>query len=264
MRSPTARRLAGLEKARQRLASTRLCRLKEISARWPARVRSPSSAARMTRVSLNTRTSPGRTRSGRSRTTRSSRLRSCAVGRRYSSEGGTPGASRVACCCEDVALRAPGCATRSRAASRGEAGSSAMRSSGRSKSKRSVRMAVSDPAGLTPLRSIGNWGPRFQLRKCDMTSKVSRDLERGDPVGILHGLTALDLVHVLHALDHLAPDGVLPVQERCIVEADEELAVGAVRVLCTRHGAHAAHVRFGVELRGKVWVTRSAGAGALG
>src|SRR5262249_11358186 len=73
-----------------------------------------------------------------------------------------------------------------------------------------------------------------------------------------------DFVDILHALDHLAPYGVLPVEEGRIVKADEELAVGAVRVLCTRHGAHSAHVRLGVELGGKVGIVRAAGAGAFG
>jgi len=40
---------------------------------------------------------------------------------------------------------------------------------------------------------------------------------------------------MLHPALDLAPDGILTVQEAGIVEADEELAVGAVRVLRARH-----------------------------
>src|SRR5262249_6212567 len=248
MRSPAARRLAGRAKARQRLSSMRLCRLNAIWARLSPRARSPCSAARITRVSLNTRASPGRSSCGRSPTTRSCKLTSCAPGRTSMADGGWGDGG-------------PGRTTKSRAASRGEAGSSAMRSSGRSKSKRSVRMAVSDP--LTPLRHVGNRTPR-SVPGSDAGSQVRCHLKRGDPVGVLHGLAALDLVQVFHALNHLAPHSVLLVEEPGIVEADEELAVGAVGVLRARHGAHAAHVRLGIELGGEVGIARAAGAGALG
>jgi hypothetical protein len=48
--------------------------------------------------------------------------------------------------------------------------------------------------------------------------------------GILHRLAALDLVDILHALGDLAPDGVLAVEEGGVAEADEELAVGRIRI----------------------------------
>src|SRR5690606_41949417 len=70
-----------------------------------------------------------------------------------------------------------------------------------------------------------------------------------------HGLAALDLVDVLHALAHLAPDRVLPIEEARVVEADEELRIGAVRALRPRHRGRAPHVRLdrtsGVEGRGR-------------
>ena len=50
-----------------------------------------------------------------------------------------------------------------------------------------------------------------------------------DLVGVLHRLAALDLVDVLHAFGDLAPDRVLVVEERGVVEADEELAVAGIR-----------------------------------
>src|ERR1700737_3809532 len=74
------------------------------------------------------------------------------------------------------------------------------------------------------------------------------DCRLDDLVGVLDRLAALDLVDVLHAFDHLAPDGILLVEEAGVVEADEELAVGAVRALRTRHRQRAAHMRLGVEL----------------
>ena len=54
---------------------------------------------------------------------------------------------------------------------------------------------------------------------------------------------------MLHPALDLAPDGVLTVEEAGIVEADEELAVGAVRVLRPGHRAGAANVRLTREFR---------------
>src|SRR5438552_1680655 len=82
-------------------------------------------------------------------------------------------------------------------------------------------------------------------------------------VRVLHRLAALDLVDVLHAFDDLAPHGVLLVEETGVVEADEELAVGAVRVLRARHRGGAAHMRLGIELGRQVRIARPAGAGAV-
>jgi hypothetical protein len=107
---------APLTKASQRLSARRRWRVAEIEAACPARSRRPSSWAGMTRVSLNTRASPGLRMSGRSRTIRSS-------------------------------IAPPGATTISRAASRGLSGRSAMRSAGRSKSKRSTRMAAGGSGG---------------------------------------------------------------------------------------------------------------------
>ena len=58
--------------------------------------------------------------------------------------------------------------------------------------------------------------------------ETSADGRLHDLVGIAHGLAALDLVDVLHAGDDLAPRGVLLVKETRVVEADEELRIGAV------------------------------------
>src|ERR1700736_4036927 len=83
-----------------------------------------------------------------------------------------------------------------------------------------------------------------------------------DLVRVLHRLAALDLVDVLHARRHLAPDGVLIVEERCIVEADEELTVAGIRAGGTRHRGRSAHMWLLIEL-GLELLAGTAGAGAL-
>src|SRR5690606_36100390 len=69
-------------------------------------------------------------------------------------------------------------------------------------------------------------------------------------------------VDIFHAFDHFAPYGILLVEETRVVEADEELAVCAVRVLRTRHGANAADVRFAAEFLRQVGKLAAAHAGA--
>src|SRR5438045_8219130 len=84
-----------------------------------------------------------------------------------------------------------------------------------------------------------------------------------DLVRVLHWLAALDLVDVLNAFDDLAPHGVVLVEEAVVVEADEELAVRAVRALRARHRVGAAHMRLGIELGRQVRIARPAGTGAV-
>src|SRR3954468_23446557 len=103
------------------------------------------------------------------------------------------------------------------------------------------------------MRSVSVWSTRA----------LPADRRLDDLVGILDRLAALDLVDVLHAFDHFAPDRVLLVEEPGVVEADEELAVGAVRALRARHRGRAAHVRLGIELGRQVRIIRAAGAGAV-
>src|SRR5260370_37357700 len=99
-----------------------------------------------------------------------------------------------------------------------------------------------------------------------MTSWTSRRVggQAGlhDLVGIVHRLAAFDLVDVLHARRHLAPDRVLVVEERGVIEADEELAIGGIRAGGARHRGGAAHMRLVVEL-GLELLAGTAGAGAL-
>src|ERR1700723_2484778 len=96
----------------------------------------------------------------------------------------------------------------------------------------------------------------FSLRR------VGGHVRLDDLVRILDRLAALDLVDVLHALGHLAPDRVLVVEEGRIVEADEELAVAGIRAGRARHRGGAADMRFLVEL-GLELFAGAAGAGAL-
>src|SRR5580704_8180968 len=83
-----------------------------------------------------------------------------------------------------------------------------------------------------------------------------------DLVRVLHRLAALDLVDVVHAFGDLAPYRVLVVEERGVVEADEELAVAGIRARRTRHRSGAAHMRLLAEL-GLELLAGTAGAGAL-
>ena len=87
-------------------------------------------------------------------------------------------------------------------------------------------------------------------RRLDDLARLARRLADGQRVDMLHA--ALDL----------APDGVLLVEEAGVVEADEELAVGAVRVLRARHRAGAADVRLVAELGLEVGKLAAAHAGA--
>src|ERR1700687_3945314 len=92
--------------------------------------------------------------------------------------------------------------------------------------------------------------------------RVLRHARLDDLVGVLDRLAALDLVDVLHARAHLAPHGVLLVEEGSIVEADAELAGAGIWTCRARHRGRAAHMRFVVEL-GLELLARAAGAGAL-
>src|SRR3954468_19058759 len=92
--------------------------------------------------------------------------------------------------------------------------------------------------------------------------RVSRHSRLDDLVGVLHGLAALDLVDVLHALGDLAPHRVLVVEEAGVVEHDKELAVAGIRAGGARHRGGAAYMRLLVEL-GLQLLAGAAGAGAL-
>src|SRR5262249_489475 len=154
-------------------------------------------------LSLTTRQSPGRSSPARSMILRSS-------------SSGVP----------------PGLTTRSRAASRGTAGRSAMRSAGRSKSKSSVRMASGRYLDSRP-------GPSGPSRNDESLRPHGRF---DDLVGVLDRFAAFDLVDVLHAGDDLAPHGVLAVEEAGVVKADKKLAIARIRVGGARHRHRAADV----------------------
>src|SRR5664280_364380 len=130
----------------------------------------------------------------------------------------------------NIAPEAPwGRTTSSRAASRGSTGRSAMRSVGSSKSKRSTRIA--------------------HHRRAPNSLRADSAYDRADDlVRITHRFATLDLVDILHAGRHLAPHGILLVEETGVAENDEELRIGGVRILGPRHRDNAAHMRLGVEL----------------
>src|SRR5262245_4906985 len=105
---------------------------------------------------------------------------------------------------------------------------------------------------------------RLSVRKSrDVPVQVASWKSHGDDlVGIgdraAVALPLLDRVDVLHAFDDLAPHRVLAVEPRGIREADEELAVGAVRIAAARHRARAAHVPLAREFRLQIGLLRSA------
>src|SRR5579872_773215 len=219
-RSPTRSRLPGFMNAVQRCGASRLCNVASMRTTDPSRSRRPESRAGITRVSLNTTASPGRSSPGRSLT--------------------TPSASAP-----------PAPTTSKRAESRGLAGRSAIRSSGRSKSKSERRIGRPAYASRPP-------------RANDATlSGGIRGHAGGDDLARLARRLALGQgVDVLHALGDDAPDRVVAVQVRRFVEADEELAVGRVWVVGPGHRADAAHVRLGRELRAQIRLRRAARARA--
>src|SRR5688572_4359500 len=91
---------------------------------------------------------------------------------------------------------------------------------------------------------------------------------RDDLVGIDHRAIAvaalLDGVDMLHTLHDLAPDRILAIEPGRSVEADEELAVGAVGIAAARHRAGAPHVGLAREFGLEIGLLRSARAGARG
>src|SRR3546814_15240165 len=52
--------------------------------------------------------------------------------------------------------------------------------------------------------------------------------------GLCRRLALGKRIDMFHAVGHFTPDGILPVQESRVTKADEELAVGRVRVRRTR------------------------------
>src|SRR6185437_2506067 len=73
-------------------------------------------------------------------------------------------------------------------------------------------------------------------------SSVGGDFRLHDLAGRFRRLALGQGVHMLHAGGDFAPHRILIVEEARVVEADEELAVRAVRVGGARHGGDAAHM----------------------
>jgi len=109
---------------------------------------------------------------------------------------------------------------------------------------------------LSTKRAARGRPSRFRSRRSLPNSRLD-DLAR------VRGRFALgQRVDVFHAALDLAPDGVLAVEEFGVVEADEELRVGAVGDLRAGHRAGAAGVRFAVEFGLEVGLVAAAHAGA--
>src|SRR4029077_12686202 len=141
-----------------------------------------------------------------------------------------------------------------------------MRSAGRSKSKRSVRMTFLRHAGI---RVRPKAGPSTSLVPAMTVWRQVRGGERlrphrrlDDLVGIPDGLSALDLVDGFPAFDHLAPNRVLVVEEAGVVKADEKLTVPGIGTTSACHRDRTADmgltIEFGLEL-----LSRPAGPRAL-
>src|SRR5262245_15211669 len=191
----------------------------------PRPIRRPVRRAAITLLSLTTKQSPGRSRSGKSPMMWST-----------SSSG------------------SPGLMTKSRAASRGTAGRSAIRSEGSLKSKRSVFMPSYVMPGLVPASIIfclacsKTWMAGTSPAMTQYGPIRLRPHRRfDDPVGVLHRFAALDLIDVFHAFDHLAPDRVLVVEKPRVVEADEKLTVARIRIAGSRHRYGTSYVRLAIE-----------------
>ena len=103
-------------------------------------------------------------------------------------------------------------------------------------------------------------GPEERLAIVPAGAAAMRRLD--DLVGIRHRLAALDLVDVLHACGHLAPDRVLAVEEGASSKQMKNwlLPEFGFAARAIEHGA--AHMRFGVEL-GLELLAGAAGAGAV-
>src|SRR5690606_19606643 len=137
---------------------------------------------------------------------------------------------------------------------------------GRSKSKRSVRMVqVSLPGPPPAIRLSDEAAAGARVRSGHpkvRLSRVERHPRLDDLVGVLDRLAALDLVDILHARGHLAPNSVLFVEERRVLEANEELAVAGIGIGRAGHRRRAPHVRFVIEF-GLEFLTGATGAGAM-
>src|SRR6185437_14404515 len=118
---------------------------------------------------------------------------------------------------------------------------------GANREKRLAGLSVRGPLTLRSARLVG----------------VGGDLHLHDLVGIADraalARAALDRVDRFHAGGDLAPDRVFAVEERRRLEADEELAVAAVRIVGACHADRAAQEIRRIEL-GLELLARAAGA----
>src|SRR5690606_36881175 len=91
-----------------------------------------------------------------------------------------------------------------------------------------IRAVLAQPRGATTGQVLRSQNARGVLSDCSALG-VGQQVHAHDLIRVAHAarprIAPLDLVDVLHALDHAAPDGVLAVEVRRRIEDDEELAV---------------------------------------
>src|SRR6185503_7144046 len=80
-----------------------------------------------------------------------------------------------------------------------------------------------------------------------------------DAPGLARRLADRKSVDIIHPALDLAPDSILAVEEAGVVEADEELAVGAVRIGLARHRRRAADMRFASSVIRWTWLGERSG-----
>src|SRR6202012_244974 len=114
----------------------------------------------------------------------------------------------------------------------------------------SVWTSTRPPAASSAAESFAAAGAasiNAAARAARLVLGVGRNLDLHHLVGIRGRLALLDLVDVFHARRHLAPHGVLAVEEVGVLEADEELATRRVGIVGACHRDGAAAVRLLAE-----------------
>src|SRR6056297_642227 len=107
----------------------------------------------------------------------------------------------------------------------------------------SPSISISRPVAPTgALVKTASAGPARRVN-AKASSRIRGHLHADHTVGGRGRLAAGDGVDMLHPGNHPAIDGVLPVEEMVILETDEELAVGGIRVLAARGSQRPAIVR---------------------
>jgi hypothetical protein len=116
-------------------------------------------------------------------------------------------------------------------------------------------------AGVEELRIVRGRGSSAAADFRRLSARLA-DRRLDDLAGAGRRLALGQRVDVLHSALDLAPHGILPVEDARVVEADEELAVGAMRRLGARHRTGPADMRRLVELGHQIGLVAATHAGA--